>query len=61
MTPLNDELLEYVSERYDPELVVEVLGISTKDILIAFYDTFIEQINKFDDGQYENQQANEEV
>jgi hypothetical protein len=61
MTPLNDELLEYVSERYDPELVVEVLGLSTKDILIAFYDTFIEQRNKFDDEQYENSQATEEV
>jgi hypothetical protein len=60
MTVVDEELLDRVSDRYDPELIVEVLGLSSKDILIAFYDDFIEQQEKFDE-QVEDSQTDEEA
>jgi|TARA_R100000479_G_C6331532_1_gene181658 hypothetical protein len=52
LTP--QELAERVAERYDPDLLVEILDLSSKQILDAFMDEFIEKREKFyDDDEHE--------
>lgn len=36
MTLTPDELAERVAERYDPDMIVEILGISSKQLIDAF-------------------------
>ena len=60
MTTIDEELLDRISDRYDPEFLVEILNLPSKDILIAFYEDFIEQQEKFD-GQNEEPQTTEEA
>ncbi len=60
MTLTPRELSERVSERYDPDLIVEILGLTSAQILEAFMDEFIEQREKFkDEDEYE--ETREEV
>lgn len=51
LTP--QELADRVAERYDPDLLVEVLELSSKEILDAFMDKFIEKREKFYDDEHE--------
>lgn len=52
LTP--QELADRVAERYDPDLLVEILDLSSKQILDAFMDEFIEKREKFyDDDEHE--------
>lgn len=54
MTLTPRELSERVAERYDPDLIVEILGLTSTQILEAFMDEFIEQREKFsDEDEYE--------
>ena len=57
LTP--QELADRVAERYDPDLLVEVLELSSKEILDAFMDKFIEKREKFYDDD-EHEEADEE-
>ena len=60
MTLTPRELSERVAERCDPDLIVEILGLTSAQILEAFMDEFIEQREKFkDEDEYE--ETREEV
>ena len=60
MTLTPRELSERVAERYDPDFIVEILGLTSVQILEAFMDEFIEQREKFkDEDEYE--ETREEV
>jgi hypothetical protein len=41
------ELKEQVIARYDPDLVVEILEITTEELLDAFEEKFKEKLYKF--------------
>ena len=58
LTP--QELAERVAERYDPDLLVEILDLSSKQILDAFMDEFIEKREKFNDLD-EHEETTEEA
>tara|TARA_R100001126_G_C4853399_1_gene163196 strand:- start:112 stop:285 length:174 start_codon:yes stop_codon:yes gene_type:complete len=51
MTLTPDELAERVAERYDPDIIVEVLGISSRQLIDAFFEEFIEKRDKFKDEE----------
>ena len=51
MTLTPDELAERVAERYDPDMIVEILGISSKQLIDAFFEEFIEKRDKFKDEE----------
>ena len=52
LTP--QELADRVAQNYDPDLIVEILDLSSKQILDAFMDEFIEKREKFyDDDEHE--------
>ena len=36
-----------IAERYDPDYVVDVLGLDTEDILDAFEDRLLSKANEF--------------
>ncbi len=57
LTP--QELADRVAERYDPDLLVEILELSSIQILNAFMDEFIEKREKFYDDD-EHEETNEE-
>lgn len=40
-------LKERIMERYDPDYVVDVLGISTEDLLEAFEGKLVEKVDDF--------------
>tara|TARA_R110002074_G_scaffold276033_2_gene447445 strand:- start:1157 stop:1306 length:150 start_codon:yes stop_codon:yes gene_type:complete len=45
---VDTDLIEWIAEQYDPEFIVELLGISSKELLVAFYDDLLEQREKFE-------------
>lgn len=48
MVKLNLEVLkERIAERYDPDYVVDLLGLDTMDILNAFEDVLLRKVNDF--------------
>ena len=57
LTP--QELADRVAENYDPDLIVEMLELSSKQILDAFMDDFIENREKFNDLD-EHEETDEE-
>ena len=50
-----EELKELLADRYDPELLLEVLEINTEDLLEAFEDKLIDKRYKFmeEESEYE--------
>ena len=58
LTP--QELADRVAQNYDPELIVEILDLSSKQILDAFMDEFIEKREKFNDLD-EHEETTEEA
>ena len=57
LTP--QELADRVTENYDPDLIVGMLELSSKQILDAFMDDFIEKREKFNDLD-EHEETDEE-
>ncbi len=51
MTLTPDELAERVAERYDPDMIVELLGISSRQLIDAFFEEFIDKRHKFRDEE----------
>lgn len=47
-------LKERVAERYDPEYLVDVLGLSSEDILDAFEDKLLERRSEFSEVEDDN-------
>tara|TARA_R110000823_G_scaffold96678_3_gene210518 strand:- start:2405 stop:2584 length:180 start_codon:yes stop_codon:yes gene_type:complete len=45
MTP--DELIAHVAETVDPDLIVEILELSSEDLLEAFREEFLRKRDKF--------------
>lgn len=58
MTFTLEELKEYIIEHYDPDELLEILDLSTEDLVEAFEDKIIEQRWKFD-GYKENDDEEE--
>jgi hypothetical protein len=48
MTLTIDELKERISNQFDPDLVVEMLEITTEELLENFHDRLVDNINKFE-------------
>ncbi len=46
-----EELIEIVGERYDPDLLVEVLQITSEEILERFKDKVEENYDKFEETE----------
>jgi hypothetical protein len=44
-----DELLELIKQRVDPDLLVEMLELSTEDLVIAFEDKILYDRYRFSD------------
>ena len=51
MTLTPDELAERVAERYDPDMIVEILGISSRQLIDALFEEFIDKRHKFKDEE----------
>ncbi len=49
-----EELIEIVGERYDPDLLVEVLQITSEEILERFKDKVEENYDKFEETEDNN-------
>jgi len=49
-----EELIEIVGERYDPDLLVEVLQITSEEILERFKDKVEENYDKFEETEGNN-------
>lgn len=47
------ELKEKIVQLYDPDDIVEALELSTEELLDAFEDKLIEQVNKFNNGDFD--------
>jgi hypothetical protein len=45
-----EELIEIVGERYDPDLLIEVLQITSEEILERFKDKVEENYDKFEEN-----------
>ena len=50
MTMTLDEIVVKISDRYDPDEVVEILNISTEELLSAFAQNLLDNLDKFDKG-----------
>ncbi len=46
-----EELIEIVGERYDPDLLVEVMQITSEEILERFKDKVEENYDKFEETE----------
>ena len=53
MTYTLDEKLERIGERYDPDDLVDLLNLSTTEIINAFPDKVLHYIQLFDWGENE--------
>jgi hypothetical protein len=42
-------LKERIAERYDPDYVVDILGVSTAELLDAFEEKLLEKQEEFDE------------
>ncbi len=49
-----EELIEIVGERYDPDLLIEVLQITSEEILERFKDKVEENYDKFEETEDNN-------
>ncbi len=49
-----EELIEIVGERYDPDLLIEVLQITSEEILERFKDKVEENYDKFEETEGNN-------
>jgi 2-oxoglutarate dehydrogenase complex dehydrogenase (E1) component-like enzyme len=49
-----EELIEIVGERYDPDLLVEVMQITSEEILERFKDKVEENYDKFEETEDNN-------
>ena len=49
--PSHDEIKERIILEYDPDLIIEVLEITTQELLDNFEDKLIENLYKFDVGE----------
>ncbi len=58
LTP--EELAERVAERYDPDFIVELLELTSRQLLEAFMDEFIDKRDKFKDDEDEHKETTEE-
>jgi len=43
----HDELSQYVAETFDPDLIVEILELTSEELLDAFKEQFIQKKAKF--------------
>ena len=50
-----EELKEKIADNYDPDLIVEVLQITTEELLDAFEDRLMDNRNKFIDLEEDNE------
>lgn len=48
MSLTREEIKERVVQEYDPDLLVEVLEITSEELLEFFMDRVIERLDKFD-------------
>ncbi len=55
-----EELIEIVGERYDPDLLVEVLQITSEEILERFKDKVEENYDKFEETEGNNNETSGE-
>ena len=60
MTLTPEELAERIAEPYDPDFLVEVLGITSRQLLLAFMDELEAQRHKFKDDEDNETKAPEE-
>ena len=51
MTLTLEEIKERIILEYDPDLIIEVLEITTQELLDNFEDKLIENLYKFDVGE----------
>jgi hypothetical protein len=42
------EVKELITMQYDPDLVVEILEITTEELLENFHDRLVDNLNKFE-------------
>jgi hypothetical protein len=49
-----EELIEIVGERYDPDLLIEVMQITSEEILERFKDKVEENYDKFEETEGNN-------
>ncbi len=49
MTLTLEEIKERIGSQYDPDLIVEVLEISTEELLDAFEEKLLAKLHKFED------------
>tara|TARA_R110000787_G_scaffold174946_1_gene287475 strand:+ start:428 stop:610 length:183 start_codon:yes stop_codon:yes gene_type:complete len=56
MMATHDELIERVAESYDPDLIVEMLEITSEEILNAFEDKFTQKRYKFTEDDDEEEE-----
>ena len=50
MSATLEEIVVKISDRYDPDEVVEILNISTEELLSAFAQNLLDNLDKFDKG-----------
>lgn len=43
-----EEIKDYIINRYDPDLIVEVLEITTEELLDKFEDKLMQNLHKFE-------------
>ena len=46
-----EEVKEKINAEYDPDLIIEVLEITTEELLDCFEDKLVENLYKFDIGE----------
>jgi hypothetical protein len=55
VTMTHDELSQYVAETFDPDLIVEILELTSEELLDAFKEQFIQKKAKFIDPTEEEE------
>ena len=48
MSATLEEIIEKISDRYDADEIVEILCISSEDLLQAFAQDFLDNLHKFE-------------
>ena len=48
MTLTLDEVKKCISSQYDPDLIVEILEITTEELVENFHDRLVDNLNKFE-------------
>ena len=60
MTLTADEFAERVAEQYDPDFLVEILELSSEQLVYAFFEEILENQHKFDLWESENENTKRE-